>query len=148
MTNQLVPFEFYVLQQFQNKSWYNDNIMNFITSQGTSQQDAYFAIYQLRAKMLLDTHTDERGNQYFTITPIGTNYLNSIANNQFQTQNNQIASRTLSIDEIAYLNQNKKQDKEIIDLTLENFKIQKRMYWLTIIAVIITAVSLYIGISK
>ena len=127
----LHPFESYILSQFQNKNLYNDEIMNFLTSQGINQQESYFAISQLRAKYLLNTYYDYRGNQYFTLNNISINYLNSLGSNvtvnytNTTVQNFAFQYPKPTQIELQNIEQAKRYDEEIKTLTIENFNLQK-----------------------
>ena len=128
----LHPFESYILSQFQNKNLYNDEIMNFLTSQGINQQESYFAISQLRAKYLLNTYYDYRGNQYFTLNSIGTDYLHSLGSNitvNYATttvQNFAFEYPKPTQIELENIEQSRRYDEEIKRLTIDNFNLQKR----------------------
>lgn len=106
--------------------------MHFLTvTKGINQQVSYNAIAQLRAKWLLNTYYDDKGNQYFSLNDTSFNYLNSL-------NPTVIANYTTSIIqnfafeypkptqiELLNIHQSQQSDHEIKLLTIENFKNQK-----------------------
>lgn len=129
---QLHPFELFILRQFRKRPLSNYEIMHFLTKvKGIKKQESYFAISQLRAKWLLNTYYDNKGNQYFALNSTSISYLNSL-NSTVTVNYTTSIIQNFALEypkptqlELLNIKQAQQNDHEIKLLTIENLKNQK-----------------------